>query len=40
MAISKHIKNLIDLALQDRVLTYKERQTIIEEAKKTGVNVN
>ena len=40
MAISKHIKDLVALALQDRVLTYKERQTIIEEAKKTGVNVN
>ena len=39
IAISKHIKDLIDLALQDRVLTYKERQTIIEEAKKTGVNI-
>ena len=39
MAISKHIIDLVALALQDRILTYKERQTIIKEAKNTGVNV-
>ena len=36
MAVSKHILDLITLALQDRVLTFKERQTIIEAAEKEG----
>ena len=39
MAISKHILDLVTLALQDRVLTYKERQAILQEAKNTGSNV-
>jgi len=39
MAIKKHIKDLVALALQDRILTYKERQTILQEAKNTGSNV-
>ena len=37
MAIPKHIIDLTALALQDRVLTFKERQTIIVEALKAGV---
>ena len=36
MAVSKHILDLITLALQDRVLTFKERQTIVEAAEKEG----
>lgn len=36
MAVSKHILDLINLALQDRVLTFKERQTIIEAAEHEG----
>ena len=36
MAVSKHILDLITLALQDRVLTFKERQTIVEAAGKEG----
>ncbi len=36
MAVSKHILDLIALALQDRVLTYKERQTIVAEAIEGG----
>ena len=37
MAISKKVKDLVALALQDRVLTFKERQTIINAALKEGV---
>ncbi len=37
MAITRHILDLIDLALQDRVLTYKERETIVATAAKEGV---
>ena len=36
MAVSKHILDLITLALQDRVLTFKERQTIVEAAEKAA----
>ena len=32
MAISKHIIDLVNLALADRVLTFKERETIVKEA--------
>ena len=39
MAISQHIRDLVALALQDRIMTYKERQAIIKEAKNTGDNV-
>ena len=39
MAISTNIKNLTDLALRDRVLTYKERQVIVEAALKEGTNI-
>ena len=38
MAVSKHILDLITLALQDRVLTFKERQTIVQTATNEGVN--
>ena len=37
MAIPKKIIDLTTLALQDRVLTYKERKTIVAEALKMGV---
>lgn len=37
MTISDNIKHLTDLALKDRVLTYKERQVIVEAAVKEGV---
>lgn len=37
MAIPKHIIDLTALALQDRVLTFNERQTIVVEAEKAGV---
>jgi len=36
MAISKKTLDLINLALQDRVLTFKERQVIVENATKEG----
>jgi len=36
MAVSKRILDLIALALQDRVLTFKERQIITESAMKEG----
>lgn len=39
MVISKHIKDLVALALQDGILTYTERQTIIKEAKNWGENI-
>lgn len=37
MALSQHIINLTRLALADRVLTYKERETIVDAAIKEGV---
>lgn len=37
MALSQHIINLTRLALADRVLTYKERATIVDAAIKEGV---
>ncbi len=37
MAVSKRILDLIALALQDRVLTFKERQTIVQTATNEGV---
>lgn len=40
MAISNHIIDLTALALQDRVLTFKERQTIVDAALKEGVSAN
>ena len=36
MPVSKHIAGLTALALQDRILTYKERQVIVKEAVKEG----
>jgi hypothetical protein len=38
MAVSKRILDLIALALQDRVLTFKERQIIMEAAVKEGTS--
>ena len=38
MAISNHIIDLTALALQDRVLTFKERQTIVRAAEKEGIS--
>ena len=37
MAVSKHIIDLVNLALLDRVITFKERETIVKEALKGGV---
>ena len=37
MAVSKHIIDLTRLALADRVLTYKERETIVKEALAEGI---
>ncbi|MBO4773136.1 MAG: zinc ribbon domain-containing protein [Bacteroidales bacterium] len=37
MAVTKRILDLITLALQDRVLTFKERQTIVQTATNEGV---
>ena len=39
MAISKHTLDLIKLALEDRELTFKERQVIVEAAVKEGASV-
>ncbi|MBQ2097417.1 MAG: hypothetical protein II480_04505 [Bacteroidales bacterium] len=39
MPISKHIADLTHLALRDRVLTFKERQVIVEAALKEGTNI-
>ena len=38
MAVSKHIIDLVNLALQDRVLTFTERQTIVQTAINEGVS--
>lgn len=38
MAISKKTLDLINLALQDRVLTFKERQVIVENATKEALS--
>ena len=38
MPISDNIKKLTDLALTDRILTYKERQVIAETALKEGIS--
>ena len=38
MAVSKKIFDLTRLALQDRVLTFKERQTIVRVALEEGVS--
>ena len=38
MAVAKYIKDLVNLALEDRVLTYRERQTIVATALKYGVS--
>ncbi|MBP5368081.1 MAG: hypothetical protein J6Z01_06505 [Bacteroidales bacterium] len=37
MAVSQHIIDLTNLALTDRVLTYKERETIVDTAIKEGL---
>ncbi|MBQ2097476.1 MAG: hypothetical protein II480_04810, partial [Bacteroidales bacterium] len=39
MPVSKHIAGLTALALQDRILTYKERQVIVKEAVKEGTSL-
>ena len=39
MAISKHILDLVTLALQDRELTFTERNTIIQKAVEEGTAV-
>lgn len=38
MAVSKHIIDLTHLALADRVLTFKERETIVKEALAEGIS--
>lgn len=37
--VPRHIVDLTELALQDRILTFKERQTIVKEALDMGVDV-
>ena len=39
MPVSKHIAGLTALALQDRILTYNERQVIVKEAVKEGTSL-
>ena len=40
MAISQRVKDLTAIALQDRIITYKERQTIMKAALKDGASKN